>query len=80
MKGWTCLKNIVLQKGLTRVSFYKGIDALGEIRYIITTDTYGAIGSREEVTKERGNELFSKLVSEGYEKYWERIQREVKAI
>lgn len=72
MKVWTCIKNIVLQKGLTRVSFYQGIDALGKIRYIITTDAYGIPGSREEVTKEKGNELFSKLVSEGYEKYWAR--------
>lgn len=72
MKCWTCIKYIVLQKGLTRVGFYQGIDNLGKMRYIIHTDEYGKIGISAETSKEEGNSLFSQLISEGYTKYWEK--------
>lgn len=73
MKPWTCITYIELKKDLTRAGFYKGIDALGNVRYIVRTRNFGELEASEEVTKRKGNELYRKLISEGYEKIWTRI-------
>lgn len=71
---WTCLSSVTLQKGLTRVEFYKGIDLLGETRYKVRTTTWvggnpGTDTTTKEVTKDEGNALFTQLKANGYGLY-----------